>query len=82
MSSSFMQDFLQKCKEEKDAGREHYSKAFTEATQLQGQYRYIPKDSASIKQYTSTEKERASVYGLGTAAKAFNLYDDKNSHST
>jgi hypothetical protein len=79
--SDFMSDFMQKCKDEKSAGKDHYSKAFSEATHLTGQYRYIPKSSGMIKMDRSTEGERASVYGLGSVTKAYDLYDDKNRHT-
>lgn len=80
--SEFMQAFIQQCKDEKLAGSKHYSKAFTEATEQKGQYRYIPKESKGISaMYSSTEKERAAIYGLGLPSKAYDLYNDKNEHS-
>jgi hypothetical protein len=76
-----MEDFAQKCREEKGASKAHYSSAFKEATELKGAYRYIPKSSAMIDMERSTEKERAGLYGLGSVAKAYDLYDDKNRHT-
>ena len=79
--SDFIHQFMQKCQDEKAAGLAHYGKAFSEATQLTGQYRYIPKSSGMIKMDRSTEGERAGIYGLGSVTKAYDLYDDKNRHT-
>jgi hypothetical protein len=81
-----MTDFLKELEARYKSGKKdetaYYSQAFNEATRQTGRYSNVPRDAQMAQARQIREPDQISVYGLGSAKKAYNLYDDKNYHAS